>query len=119
MTKDETKQFNIRIAESLYNEIKTEADEQDITMTEYVIGKLTDDSESIDDSYKKRYIEQLNSQLDQQADAIQNKDKHIQELTRLVDQQQQLTLATQKDNKQLQIELDEQEEKPKRWQFWK
>ena len=119
MTKEETKQFNIRIAESLYNEIRTEADKQEITMTEYVISKLTDDSNHIDDSYKERYIEQLNTQLQQQADAIQSKDKHIQGLTRLVDQQQQLTLATQKANKQLQLDLDEQDTNKKWWQIWK
>lgn len=119
MTKEEMKQFNIRIAESLYNEIKTEAEKQEISMTEYVVSKLTADSTNIDDSYKERYIEQLNSQLEQQADAIQNKDEHIQELTRLLDQQQQLTLTTQRDNEQIRLELTEQEEAGKWWQIWK
>ena len=119
MAKEEMKQFNIRIAESLYDEIKTEADKQKISMTEYVISKLTDDSTNVDDSYKERYIEQLNSQLEQQADAIQKKDTHIQELTRLLDQQQQLTLTTQGDNKQLKLALDEQENRGKWWQIWK
>lgn len=119
MAKEEMKQFNIRIAESLYDEIKAEAGKQEISMTEYVISKLTDDSINVDDSYKERYIEQLNSQLEQQADAIQKKDEHIQELTRLLDQQQQLTLTTQGDNKQLKLELDEQENRGKWWQIWK
>lgn len=117
MTKEETKQFNIRIATSLYNEIKEVADEQEITMTEYVISKLTDDSERIDDSYKKRYIEELNNQIEQQGQAIHDKEKHIQELARLIDQQQQLTLKTQEDKEQLQIEL--KEDTNKWWKLWK
>lgn len=52
MTKEETKQFNIRISASLYDEIKSEADKQSVTMTEYVIDKITDDSSGIDSSYK-------------------------------------------------------------------
>lgn len=117
MTKEETKQFNIRIATSLYDEIKEEADKQKITMTEYVISKLTDDSDSIDDSYKKCYIEQLNNQIEQQGRAIQDKEKHIQDLARLLDQQQQLTLKTQEDKEQLQIEL--KEDTNKWWKSWK
>lgn len=74
MSKEKTKQFNIRIAESLYDEIKKEADDQEITMTEYVISKLTDDSSDIDSSYTN----QLKSELDRQIEAIQNKDKLIQ-----------------------------------------
>lgn len=117
MTKEETKQFNIRIATSLYDEIKEEADKQEITMTEYVISKLTDDSNDIDDSYKKRYIEQLNKQIEQQERAIQKKDAHIQDLAKLLDQQQRLTLKTQEDKELLQIEL--KEDTNKWWKFWK
>ena len=102
MSKEKTKQFNIRIAESLYDEIKKEADDQEITMTEYVISKLTDDSSDIDSSYTN----QLKSELDRQIEAIQNKDKLIQELTRLVDQQQQLTLQSNKQVELLQLEME-------------
>lgn len=102
MSKEKTKQFNIRIAESLYDEIKKEADDQEITMTEYVISKLTADSSDIDSSY----INQLKSELDRQIEAIQNKDNLIQELTRLVDQQQQLTLQSNKQVELLQLEME-------------
>lgn len=119
MTKEETKQFNIRIAKSLYDEIKTKADKQNITMTEYVIGKLTDDSPRIDDSYKERYIEQLHKQIEQHEQATQRKDEHIQDLAKLLDQQQQLTLATQQDKEQLRIELNEKDDNNKWWKFWK
>lgn len=105
MSKEKTKQFNIRIAESLYDEIKKEADDQEITMTEYVISKLTDDSSNIDSSY----INQLKSELDRQIKAIQNKDDLIQELTRLVDQQQQLTLQSNKQVELLQLEMETSE----------
>ena len=117
MTNEKTKQFNIRIPDTLYNEIKAQADEQDITMTEYVISKLTDDSQRIDDSYKERYIEQLNARIEKQDIAIQDKEKGIQELYRLLDQQQQLTLATQRDKEQLQIELNK--DSRKWWKIWK
>lgn len=119
MNKEETKQFNIRIATSLYDEIKAEADKQDITMTEYVISKLADDSPRIDDSYKERYIEQLNKEIQKQDEAIQRRDEHIQELAKLLDQQQRLTLATQEDKRQLTIELDEKVANKKWWKFWK
>ena len=71
-------------------------------MTEYVISKLTDDSSDIDSSY----TDQLKSELDRQIEAIQNKDKLIQELTRLVDQQQQLTLQSNKQVELLQLEME-------------
>ena len=121
MTKDKLKQFNIRIKESLYNQIKHEAEAQDQTMTEYVISKLTNASTQIDNSYTDDYIKQLEARIQQQEEYIQNDRKHIQELTRLLDQQQQLQLTTQTKNEQLQIELKEvQTADNKKWyQFWK
>ena len=111
MTKEETKQFNIRISASLYDEIKSEADKQSVTMTEYVIDKITDDSSGIDSSYKDRYVEQLQNEIDRQIKAIQKKDEHIQELTRLFDQQQQLTLQTNQQIQHLQLEEIKETEK--------
>lgn len=109
MTKDETKQFNIRIAESLYDEIKTQADKQEITMTEYVISKLTNDSSDIDNSYNDRYVEQLQNEIERQVEAIRIKDEHIQELARLIDQQQQLTLHSNQQVEYLQLEIESAE----------
>lgn len=112
MTKEETKQFNIRISASLYDEIKSEADKQSVTMTEYVIDKITDDSSGIDSSYKDRYVEQLQNEIDRQIKAIQKKDEHIQELTRLFDQQQQLTLQSNRQIEQLQLTFTQENNEP-------
>lgn len=119
MAKNKTKQFNIRIDEALYNKIKEEADKEKISMTEYVINSLSDASNRINNSYTDDYIEALQQQIEQQQSAIQNKQDTIQELTRLLDQQQQLTLATQQDKEQLRIELNEKDDDDKWWKIWK
>lgn len=115
MTKEETKQFNIRIAQSLYDKIKGEADSKEITMTEYVTSKLTADSPDVDE----RYTSQLEAQIEQLEQSIQKQDEHIQQLARLIDQQQQLTLNTQRNNEQLKLELDKKKDNRQWWKIWK
>lgn len=117
MADEKTKQLNVRITTELYNRLKEEADKQEISLAECVRNLLDNDIQSDDKREHIRYIEQLEKQIEYLQNEMQNERNDNSELMKLLDQQQQLTLTTNKRIELLETEIEEKEVKEERGWF--
>lgn len=109
MTDEKTKQLNVRITTTLFNRLKQEADEQEISLAERVRNILDSDIQTEDKSEHKRYTEQLEKQVEYLQGEMEKERNNNTELMRLLDQQQQLTLTNNKRIELLETEIEEKE----------
>ena len=125
MTEEKSKALNVRITAKQFDKLKQEADEQEISLAERV-RQMIDNDVQIDDKDKyKPYIEQLEQQVKSLQNEIHKEEKQVEylqgemqnerknntELMKLLDQQQQLTLTTNKRVELLETEIEAKEPK--------
>lgn len=116
MTEEKTKTLSVRVTETLFNQLKQEADEQEISLAEHVRNIVQIDRQTDDTSAHKEYIGELKEQIAYLQSEMQNERKNNTELMKLLNQQQQLTLTSNKRIEVLELELEEeQEEKEVGW----
>lgn len=125
MTDEKSKALNVRITENQFNKLKQEADEQEISLAERVRQMIDNDVQIDDKDEYKPYIEQLEQQVKSLQNEIQKEEKQVEylqeemqkerknntDLMKLLDQQQQLTLTTNKRIELLEMEIEENEHK--------
>lgn len=109
MTDEKTKQLNVRITTALFNRLKQEADEQEISLAERVRNILDSDIQTEDKSEHKRYTEQLEKQVEYLQGEMEKERNNNTELMKLLDQQQQLTLTNNKRIELLETEIEEKD----------
>lgn len=117
--------ISLRIDEKLKKEIKEIADKKGITITEYILKAIDNFMGVSEAEPSTKNIETIKI-LEKE---ITEKNKQINELHKLLDQQQQLSLHSQKllqekDEKIMLIskeieDFQEKESKKYWWQFWK
>ena len=95
-------QIIIRATEKEREQVKKMAQEKNISMNQFIIDAIFDDS--ISDSSDIKMIEILEEQL-------VKKDEQIEKMQTLLDQQQQLTLQTNQQIQHLQLEETKETEK--------
>lgn len=102
-------QIIIRTTDTERDQVKKMAQEKDVSMNQFILDAIfdskddstSDSSDSISDS---RMIEILEGQL-------AKKDEQIEQMQKLLDQQQQLTLQTNQQIQYLQLEENKETEK--------
>ena len=110
MTEEKTKTLSVRVTETLFNQLKQEADEQEISLAEHVRSFIENDIQSDDKGAHTEYIQELKEQIAYLQSEMQNERNNNTELMKLLDQQQQLTLTNNKRVELLEMELEEKEE---------
>ena len=110
MTEEKTKTLSVRVTETLFNQLKQEADEQEISLAEHVRSFIENDTQSNDKSAHNEYIKELREQITYLQNEMQNERNNNTELMKLLDQQQQLTLTNNKRVELLETELEQKEE---------
>src|SRR5699024_1386387 len=110
MTEEKTKTLSVRDTESLFNQLKQEADEQEISLAEHVRSLIENDTQSNDKSAHNEYIKELREQITYLQNEMQNERNNNTELMKLLDKQQQLTLTSNKRIEVLELELEEEKE---------
>jgi len=125
MTEEKSKALNVRITATQFNQLKQEADEQEISLAERVRQMIDNDVQSDDKDVHKTYIEKLEQQIKSLQNEIQKEEKQVEylqnemqnernnntELMKLLDQQQQLTLTNNKRIELLETEIEAKEPK--------
>lgn len=116
---DVQKQILIRISEDYHSNIKDIAEQKGISMNKWIVDILVENLDSKDDIDKdeddSEIIEVFKTQL-------QEKDDQIKQLHGLLNQQQQLSLITQKEKESLMLEIndiEENEENEENRPFWR
>lgn len=117
MADEKTKQLNVRVTTELYDRLKEKADKQEISLAECVRNLLEKDIQSDNKREHIRYIEQLEKQIEYLQKEMKNERNDNSELMKLLDQQQQLTLTTNKRIELLETEIEEKEVKEERGWF--
>jgi len=114
MSAKNMKQLNIRIPEELYDSIREQADEAGLTISDFARERLAEekegDKEELEGNKENDLINFYRQAYRDQQDQLNQKNSQITELTRLMDQQQQLHLTSQQENKQLKVDLDQEHE---------
>ena len=59
MTEEKTKTLSVRVTETLFNQLKQEADEQEISLAEHVRSFIENDTQSDDKGAHTEYIKEL------------------------------------------------------------
>lgn len=118
MTEEKTRQLNVRITDSLHNQLKDLSDEQGVAFSEVVRSVLqigidcdTERKTEAKQGDHEAYTEELKEQIRFLKVELQNKQDDNRELMKLLDQQQQLTLTNVKKIELLETEIDEKENK--------
>ena len=125
MTEEKSKALNVRITAKQFDKLKQEADEQEISLAERVRQMIDNDVQSDDKDEYKPYIEQLEQQVKYLQIEIQKEEKQVEylqnemqkerdnnnELMKLLDQQQQLSLTNNKRIELLETEIEAKEHK--------
>ena len=110
MTEEKTKTLSVRVTETLFNQLKQEADELEISLAEHVRSFIENDIQSNDKGAHNEYIKELKEQITYLQSEMQNERNNNTELMKLLDQQQQLTLTNNKRVELLETELEQKEE---------
>ena len=118
MSNDEKVQVVLRLLESEREELKQRASDADKSMNQYILDSIfdSDDDNTNDSKRDKRDSEKDKFDSKFLLNQIEIKDAQIKDLQRLLDQQQQLSLADKKEKEQLKLALQADDEKPKT--FW-
>lgn len=142
MSEEKMKQLNVRIALKLYDAITAEAEQGGVSLSELVRDRLAKPGEETGGKKDSTSLALVYQQL---ANQLEVKDRQIERLTQLLDQEQQLKLtnnnqtellATQmellhdmktgerikEENNQLKKELiavQQTNQQKKAWHFWK
>lgn len=109
MTEEKTKTLSVRVTGALFNRLKQEADEQEISLAEHVRNIIENDRQTDDKSAHIEYIQELKDQIAYLQNEMQNERMNNTELMRLLDQQQQLSLTNNKRIELLETELAKEE----------
>ena len=110
MTEEKTKTLSVRVTETLFNQLKQEADELEISLAEHVRSFIENDIQSNDKGAHTEYIRELKEQITYLQSEMQNERNNNTELMKLLNQQQQLTLTSNKRIEVLELELEEEQE---------
>ena len=110
MTEEKTKTLSVRVTETLFNQLKQEADEQEISLAEHVRNIIQIDRQSDDKGAHIEYMQELKEQIAYLQNEMQNERNNNTELMKLLNQQQQLTLTSNKRIEVLELELEEEQE---------
>lgn len=102
-------QIIIRTTDTERDQIKKKAQEKDVSMNQFILDAIFDSkddstSDSSDSKSDSKMIEILEGQL-------AKKDEQIEQMQKLLDQQQQLTLQTNQQIQHLQLEETKETEK--------
>lgn len=98
-------QIIIRTTDTERDQVKKMAQEKDVSMNQFILDAIFDSKDdSTSDSSDSRMIEILEGQL-------AKKDEQIEQMQKLLDQQQQLTLQTNQQIQYLQLEENKETEK--------
>lgn len=109
MTEEKTKTLSVRVTGALFNRLKQEADEQEISLAEHVRNIIENDRQGDDKGAHNDYVKELKEQITYLQNEMQNERMNNTELMRLLDQQQQLSLTNNKRIELLETELDKEE----------
>ena len=110
MTEEKTKTLSVRVTETLFDQLKQEADELEISLAEHVRSLIKNDIQSDDKGAHTEYIKELKEQITYLQSEMQNERNNNTELMKLLNQQQQLTLTSNKRIEVLELELEEEKE---------
>ena len=98
-------QIIIRTTDTERDQLKKKAQEKDVSMNQFILDAIFDStSDSSDSKSDIKMIEILEGQL-------AKKDEQIEQMQKLLDQQQQLTLQTNQQIQHLQLEKTKETEK--------
>ena len=90
-------QIVVRTTDKERDQVKKMAQEKDVSMNQFILDAIFDSSDSSDSKSDIKMIEILEGQL-------AKKDEQIEQMQKLLDQQQQLTLQTNQQIQHLQLE---------------
>ena len=118
MSNDEKVQVVLRLLESEREELKQRASDADKSMNQYILDSIFDSDDDNTNDSKRDNSDSEKDKFDSEflLKQIEIKDTQIKDLQRLLDQQQQLSLADKKEKEQLKLALQADDEKPKK--FW-
>lgn len=118
MSNDEKVQVVLRLLESEREELKQRASDADKSMNQYILDSIFDSDDDNTNDSKRDNIDSEKDKFDSKflMNQIEIKDAQIKDLQRLLDQQQQLSLADKQEKEQLKLALQADDEKPKT--FW-
>ena len=118
MSNDEKVQVVLRLLESEREELKQRASDADKSMNQYILDSIFDSDDDNTNDSEKGNNDSEKDKFDSKflLSQIEIKDNQIKDLQRLLDQQQQLSLADKKEKEQLKLALQADDEKPKT--FW-
>lgn len=111
MTEEKIKTLSVRVSETLFNRLKQQSDEQEISLAEHVRNIIENDRQPDDIGAHKEYVAELKEQIVYLQNEMKNERKNNTELMKLLDQQQQLTLTNNKRIELLETEIEEKEHK--------
>lgn len=118
MSNDEKVQVVLRLLESEREELKQRAADADKSMNQYILDSIFDSDDDNTSDSEKDNKDSKKDKFDSKflLNQIDIKDAQIKDLQRLLDQQQQLSLADKQEKEQLKLALQADDEKPKT--FW-
>ena len=109
------KQILIRVSEDYHTSIKRIAEKENKSMNQFLVDLIVKNIDSEDDSEDDQNDSELVKFL---SDELEEKNSQIDKLHSLLNQQQQLSLITQKEKEKLLLEIDHIEENEENRPFW-
>lgn len=110
---DDRVQIIIRTTEEQRNKIKDMARERNVSMNQFILDVVLDSTTDSDDSKSDSYYDSNDSRLIEVLEKqLLKKDEQIEKIQTLLDQQQQLTLQSNRQIEQLQLAFTQQNNEP-------